>query len=218
MAECLISAENISKKYVEKVLFSQSSFGIQNGDKIGLMGINGSGKSTLLKILCDLEKPDSGQIITKNNISIDYLTQMPNLEKNNTIIEQIYSSKHQHFGLLKQYKRISDSLTHEYTESLYQQQLELQQKIERENAWDIDFKAKSMLTILGFSDLNISISTLSGGQLRRIDLARVLLDNPDILLLDEPTNHLDTDTIEWLQEYLINYKGTIIFVTHDRYF
>ncbi len=218
MADCVISVENISKKYAEKLLFNPVTFGIHEGEKIGLMGINGCGKSTLLKILSKLEYPDTGQIITQNNLKIDYLSQMPQLDKSLTILEQIYSSKHPHFSLLKDYKILSKQLEEEFSDDLYQKQLALQHQIEREHAWDIEYKAKSILTILGFENLEMPIASLSGGQQRRVDLARILLDKPDILLLDEPTNHLDTDVIEWLQDYLLNYKGTIIFVTHDRYF
>ena len=224
MADCIISAENIAKKYAEKTLFETTTIGIHAGDKIGLMGINGSGKSTLLKILCGEEYSDSGNIVMQNGLSLNYLPQLPRLDKNLTILEQIYKCRHPHFLLLKEYKKLSeklDELTDHQTEeykSTAKEHSRLLHKIESENAWDIEVKAKSVLTILGFTDLNLPIANLSGGQQRRVDLARVLLDKPDILLLDEPTNHLDTDTVEWLQEYLVNFKGTLVFVTHDRYF
>ena len=220
----ILIAENISKKYAEKVLFETTSFGIHQGDKIGLMGINGSGKSTLLKILCGQEYSDTGNIVVQNGLVMNYLTQSPLLDTDLTILEQIYHCRHPHFLLLKQYKAISDDLENIWDKNSeeYSQKSKIQntlfQKIEAENAWEIEIKARSILTILGFSDLHTPISNLSGGQQRRVDLARVLLDKPDILLLDEPTNHLDTDIIEWLQDYLIQYKGIIVFVTHDRYF
>lgn len=218
MANCVLSAENISKKYAEKVLFETTTFGIQSGEKIGLMGINGCGKSTLLKIICNQEYPDTGNIVIQKDVTLNYLSQTPKLNKELTVIEQIYNSKHPHFALLKKYKELSKRLENDFSDEIYQEQHKTLQLIERENAWDIDFKAKSMLSVFGFSNHDMPVSVLSGGQQRRLDLARTLLDSPDILLLDEPTNHLDTDTIEWLQEYLLNYNGTIIFVTHDRYF
>ena len=188
------------------------------------MGINGSGKSTLLKILYGEEIPDTGKIVISNGKTINYLSQKPILDDKLTILQQIYRCKHPHFLLLNEYKYLSELLEFTFDKKSAEyllnskKQNALYQKIEAEDAWEIEVKARSILTILGFTDLNIPINTLSGGQQRRVDLARVLLDTPDILLLDEPTNHLDTDIIEWLQDYLINYKGIIIFVTHDRYF
>ena len=272
MPDCVISLENISKKYSEKTLFECSTFGIEFGDKIGLLGINGSGKSTLLKIIYGEEHSDTGNIVVQNNLKINYLSQKPNLDSSLTVLEQIYQCEHPHFVLLRDYynsvnggtavgwrseiadtvnggtavgwrseiagtvnggtevgwrSEIADTVDGE-TEVGWRSEIAgtvngdtssvLLDRIERENAWEIEVKAKAILTILGFKDLHMPISTLSGGQQRRLDLARVLLDKPDIILLDEPTNHLDTDVIEWLQEYLISYKGTIIFITHDRYF
>ena len=236
MADCVVSLENISKRYAEKTLFETSTLGIEYGDKIGLLGINGCGKSTLLKIIYGVEFSDTGNVVVQKGQRISYLAQNPTLDNKLNIFEQIYQCEHPHFGLLREYKKINDELMlreggfsqtpslspnlYVLPESsdLYKRQTEIYQKIESVNAWEIEVKAKSILTILGFRDFEMSISSLSGGQQRRVDLARVLLDKPDILLLDEPTNHLDTDIIEWLQDYMIAYKGTIIFITHDRYF
>ena len=237
----MISLENISKKFADKTLFTSSTFGIHGGEKIGLMGINGSGKSTLLKMIYGEEPTDTGSIIQQNGLTLHYLSQAPQLDLNKTIYEQICSSNHPHFQLLKEYNLLLQNNTEA---DKYQKRSELSayssnsnskisclpsnhltstldklyQQIERENAWEIEIKAKALLTTLGFKNLNITIGNLSGGQQRRIDLAGVLLDSPDVILLDEPTNHLDTDIIEWLQDYLISYKGIVIFVTHDRYF
>ena len=218
MADCVISLENISKRYAEKTLFEPTTFGIESGDKIGLLGINGSGKSTLIKIIFGAEYSDTGNVVIQKGLKVNYLAQKPKLDKSLNILEQIYQCEHPHFVLLREYQSVNEELKQKDDEILFKKQNALYQQIEKENAWEIEVKAKSILTILGFTDLQMPIASLSGGQQRRIDLARVLLDKPDILLLDEPTNHLDTDIIEWLQDYMIAYKGTIIFITHDRYF
>ncbi|MCL2064466.1 MAG: ABC-F family ATP-binding cassette domain-containing protein [Candidatus Cloacimonetes bacterium] len=218
MADCVISLEKISKRYSEKTLFEPISFGIEAGDKIGLLGINGSGKSTLLKIINGSEYCDTGNVVIQKGLKVNFLSQSPNLNGDLTILEQIYQCEHPHFILLREYQKINSELRLQNSEILLKKQTALFQQIESQNAYDIEIKAKTILTILGFTDLQIPISNLSGGQQRRVDLARVLLDKPDIILLDEPTNHLDTDIIEWLQDYMIEYTGTIIFITHDRYF
>ncbi len=218
MSKNIISIEELNKSFAEKLICKDNSFGIFENEKIGLVGINGCGKSTLLKLLVGIEPADSGKITFRNNIRTGYLPQIPQLDPLKTIYEEIYFSDHPQFDLLRKYYRILNKLEDKPTKALEQEHHRIIKKIESNDAWKIEVKAKSILDKFGFSDINQKISTLSGGQKRRIDLARVLMDEPDVLLLDEPTNHLDIDTIEWFQEYLFNYKGTIIFITHDRYF
>jgi ATP-binding cassette subfamily F protein uup len=218
VAENIISVESISKRYAEKVLFDTSTFGINRGEKIGLLGINGCGKSTLLKILAQKESPDTGKVSFQSGTSLDYLPQNPELNPNLSILEQIYSGDHPHFRLLNEFYRISYLLEDSFSDEMYGKQQKLQHEIEIQQAWDIDHKAKATLTRFGLKSWEQKISNLSGGQRRKVDLVRVLLDEPDIILMDEPTNHLDTDIIEYLQQWMIDYKGTILFVTHDRYF
>ncbi len=218
MIENVISVENISKRYGEKLLFEPVTFGINKGEKIGILGINGSGKSSLLKVLAGVESPDSGRIVMQSGLHLDYLPQTPDLNEELSILQQIYSTDHPHFKLLNEYYQYSVLLENHYDADLYQKQTRLQAEIERCDAWTIDHKAKSTLTKFGLSFWDKKISQLSGGQKRKVDMVRVLLDEPDIILMDEPTNHLDTDIIEYLQEWMISYKGTILFVTHDRYF
>lgn len=218
VAENIISVENISKRYAEKQLFEQTTFGINKGEKIGLLGINGCGKSTLLKIIAGKESPDTGAIAFQSNTSLDYLPQNPELTPHFSILEQIYSGDHDHFKLLNEFYRLSYLLEKDFDQDIYNIHEKLQQEIEQQHAWDIDYKAKATLTRFGLQNWDAKINTLSGGQRRKVDLVRVLLDEPDIILMDEPTNHLDTDIIEYLQEWMISYKGTILFVTHDRYF
>ena len=218
MKKNLISIEGLQKTFPDKVICKDESFGIFAKDKIGLIGINGCGKTTLLKMIIGIEPVDSGKVVIRNNVKIGYLPQVPELDQELTIFEHIYFSDHPQFALLRQYHRNQEKLETLQDEQLESEQHKLLQRMDSEKTWDIEIKAKSILTKLGFSDLNLNIATLSGGQKRRLDLARVLMDEPEILILDEPTNHLDIDTIEWFQDFLINYKGALIFVTHDRYF
>ena len=218
MGKNIISIEELNKAFAEKLICKNNSFGIFENEKIGLVGINGCGKSTLLKLLIGIEPADSGNITFRKSIRAGYLPQIPQLDPDKTIYEEIYFSDHPQFDLLRKYYQILNKLETEPTKILEEEHHRIIKEIESKDAWKIEVKAKSILDKFGFDDINLKISTLSGGQKRRIDLARVLMDEPDVLLLDEPTNHLDLDTIEWFQDYLSNYKGTIIFVTHDRYF
>ena len=218
MSKNLISIEELNKAFAEKLICKNSSFGVFENEKIGLVGINGCGKSTLLKLLVGIEPADSGNITFRKGIRIGYLPQIPQLDLNKTIYEEIYFSDHPQFDLLRKYYEILNKLETSPSPVLEEEHHQIIREIEVNDAWKIEVKAKSILNKFGFDNVNLKISTLSGGQKRRIDLARVLMDEPDVLLLDEPTNHLDLDTIEWFQDYLSNYKGTIIFVTHDRYF
>ena len=220
MSKNIISIEKLTKSFAEKVICQDASFGIHENEKIGLIGINGCGKSTFLKMLTDKEPLDSGSIIYRSNTKIGYLPQIPELDNDLTVYQQIYYSNNPKYRLLRRYHQLEDKMKKSNIDlpELVTEQQRLMTEIEAKQVWDIEVKAKKFLDILGFSDLNINTGILSGGQKRRLDLARVLMDDPDILILDEPTNHLDVDIIEWLQEYLLNYKGIIIFVTHDRYF
>jgi ABC transport system ATP-binding/permease protein len=220
LSKNIISIEKLSKAYAEKNICENESFGIHEFDKIGLIGINGCGKSTFLKMLVGQENLDDGSIIFRNNIKLGYLPQIPDLDEELSIYEQIYYSDNPKYKLLRHYHKLENELKNSGSDMnrLAKEQQELMTKLNAAQAWEIEIKARKFLDIMGFSDISIRTGILSGGQKRRLDLARVLMDDPDVLILDEPTNHLDVDIIEWLQEYLMDYKGVIIFVTHDRYF
>jgi len=213
----IISVEDLNKSFSEIIICSNETFGIDDNEKIGLVGVNGCGKTTLLKMLIGTESPDNGNITFRNDIKIGYLPQIPQLDLDLSIYEQIYFSDNPKFRLLRKYYELTSFQKLDPSENNIELHTIMQQ-IEAADGWKIEHKAKSYLTKLGFHDLKIKTRILSGGQKRRLDLARVLLDEPDVLILDEPTNHLDLDTIEWFQDFLIEYNGVVIFVTHDRYF
>jgi ATP-binding cassette subfamily F protein uup len=179
----LLTIENMSKSFTERLLFDNVSLGINEGDKIGVIGINGTGKSTLLKIIAGLEEPDSGMVTRGNKVRIGYLAQTPLFDEKLTILQNVV----------------------------------LNQKAEEEYR-NLEGEASAMLIKLGIADVNAFPSILSGGQKKRVALVRTLLTPAEILVLDEPTNHLDNEMAEWLEDYLIKYRGAFIMVTHDRYF
>lgn len=214
----LISLENISKSYSEKVLVNNISLGINEGDKIGLIGVNGTGKSTLLKIIAGQEYVDSGNIIKPNKVRIEYLPQNPYYDENSTVIEQVFKGTSNEMKLLCDYQKILDKLSLNYNDDLNNELIKLQDKIDALNLWDLESEAKSVLTKLGVNNFNQKISELSGGQRKRISLASALITPCELLILDEPTNHLDNDTIDWLEEYLNSKNISLLMITHDRYF
>ncbi|MHC6180167.1 ABC-F family ATP-binding cassette domain-containing protein [Clostridium sp. JNZ X4-2] len=217
----LLTAENISKSYSEKILLDNISLGINEGDKIGIIGVNGTGKSTLLKILSGFETPDKGRIIRANKSELGYLPQNSDFNNSSetTVLEQIFRGSSPVMKLLREYKTILRLIKKDPDNVKLQNQIfNLNSKMEAENTWEIENQAKIILTKLGIVDFDAKISTLSGGQKKRIALASALITPSNILILDEPTNHLDDETIEWLEEFLISHKGALLMVTHDRFF
>lgn len=214
----LITLENITKSYSEKVLVNNISLGINDGEKIGLIGVNGTGKSTLLKIISGAEEPDSGTVTKPNKVRIEYLPQNPYYDENATVLEQVFKGTSNEMKLLRDYQSILDSLSENFNEDLNNDLIKLQEKIDALNLWDLESEAKSVLTKLGIVNFNQKIAELSGGQRKRISLASALITPCELLILDEPTNHLDNDTIDWLEEYLNNKNLSLLMITHDRYF
>lgn len=215
----LITAENISKSYSEKILFDNISLGINEGDKIGIIGINGTGKSTLLKVLAGIEKPDTGTITKANKAVTGYLPQNSYFEDDNTVIEQVFKGSSPIMTLLREYERSLKLLNaNPQDEKLQKSLLGLSSKMDAINAWEAESQAKTILSKLGINDFDAKVKTLSGGQKKRIALASALITPSDLLIMDEPTNHLDDETTEWLEEFLNKRKGAILMVTHDRFF
>ncbi len=214
----LITLENITKSYSEKVLVNNISLGINDGEKIGLIGVNGTGKSTLLKIISGAEEPDSGTVTKPNKVRIEYLPQNPYYDENATVLEQVFKGTSNEMKILRDYQSILDNLSENFNEDLNNDLIKLQEKIDALNLWDLESEAKSVLTKLGIVNFNQKIAELSGGQRKRISLASALITPCELLILDEPTNHLDNDTIDWLEEYLNNKNLSLLMITHDRYF
>lgn len=209
----LLTAESITKSYSEKTLINNISIGINEGDKIGVIGINGTGKTTLLKIIAGFEQPEAGKITKGNSVRIEYLPQNPDFDLNITVLEQVFKGDSPVIKLIREYE---EAVNNKNTPN--DRIIKLTQSMEGSNAWGIESEAKAILTRLGIVDFNAKISTLSGGQKKRIALAGALINPSDLLILDEPTNHLDDETIDWLEEYLNRRKGALLMVTHDRYF
>ena len=210
--------ENICKSYSEKKLIENLSFGINDGEKIGLIGVNGTGKSTLLKIVAGAEEIDSGKITKANRVRIEYLPQSPDYDENATVLEQVFKAESKELNLLGKYQDLLKKLEKEYSDKTNEELIKVQEQIDTMNLWDLENDAKAVLTKLGIDNFDQKVSELSGGQKKRISLASALITPCELLVLDEPTNHLDSDTIDWLEEYLNSRKGSLLMITHDRYF
>ncbi len=213
-----LSVENLSKHYGEKVLFENVAFGLDKGDKIALIANNGTGKSSMLKILAGRDVADSGTVVLRDGIRVGFLEQEPSLDENLTINELIREGNSEVLAVINEYERALEAQTADYNDRTHRDFEIASEKMDRIDAWDYERKLKELLSRFNITDLEQSIGTLSGGQRKRLALALVLLDNPDILLLDEPTNHLDIEMIEWLERFLQQSSVTLLMVTHDRYF
>jgi len=207
-----LSVENISKSFGDSVLFEDLSFGINKDQKIGFIAKNGTGKTTLLKIIASEESADSGNIIFRKNLKIAYLSQNEVLNENLSIEETIFDSDNTTLKVIEQYEK---ALKNHEDQDAYQKAFE---QMEQMNAWDFETQYKQILFKLKLDDLDQLVSSLSGGQKKRLALAITLLDQPELLILDEPTNHLDLEMIEWLEQYLKTQNSALFMVTHDRYF
>lgn len=214
-----LKAIGLSKSHGIKQLFKDISFTIREGEYVGLIGQNGSGKSSLMRILAGLDTADEGTIDKANDYRINYLPQEPVFNETDTIFEAVFSGDAPLIATVRRYEEAVVRLAMNSENIKYQEEYtRAEQEMNMKDAWQADVQYKTILNKLGLEDLNKKIGELSGGQVKRVGLAQVLMQAPDLLLLDEPTNHLDVDAIVWLEKYLAQYKGALLLVTHDRYF
>lgn len=206
-----LSVEEITKTFGDRVIFKNLTFGIEQGQKAAIVAKNGKGKTTLLKCLLGQEAIDEGRIVFRKELRIAFMEQSDDLDSSNTILEEVFSHDLPELKAVKDYNRAMRLNDEELIQNSFEAITEL-------NAWDIEVRVNQILSILKIDDTDQKVSTLSGGQKKRVALAKVLIAEPDFLILDEPTNHLDLDMIEWLESYLSKSSATILMVTHDRYF
>ncbi|MCU6797968.1 ABC-F family ATP-binding cassette domain-containing protein [Paenibacillus sp. WQ 127069] len=215
----ILSIEHFHKSYGEKVLFDDLTFGIDERQRIGLVGVNGTGKSSLLKAIAGLEPVDSGKMSHSNHFRAEYLPQNPQFDKESTVLEQVFYGDTPLMQTLREYEVALDALQVEpENEKLQERLFAVQHRMDTLNAWEASTTAKTVLTRLGIVNFSQKVGLLSGGQRKRVAMARVLIQPADLLILDEPTNHIDHSTVEWLEEFLSKWKGALLLVTHDRYF
>tara|TARA_B110000503_G_C7172703_1_gene425161 strand:+ start:3393 stop:5276 length:1884 start_codon:yes stop_codon:yes gene_type:complete len=211
-----LSVERLTKSFDEKKLFEGITFGLEQGQKAALVGVNGCGKSTLLKVIAGLLHPDSGEVSFRKGLKISILTQNPEFEDNETVMQAVFSEERPELNAIRDYELAL--LKMEQNPELVIDISDLIERIDALNAWDFEHQVKQLLGKLGIHSLEQRMGELSGGQKKRVALAQALVVNPNVLILDEPTNHLDLETIEWLEEYLATQNLTLLMVTHDRYF
>ena len=211
----IFSLENLSKTWSGgKTLFENINLSFLPNAKIGIVGVNGSGKSTFLKILSGIDKEYNGEIIAAKGIKVGYLAQEPELDITKNVFENVSEGAKEKLSLIDKYNELSMNYSEEIADDL----AKLQDEIEARDLWDLDSKIEQAMDALRCPDKSKDIDKLSGGEKRRVAICKLLLEEPDLLLLDEPTNHLDPETVAWLENYLKNYKGTVILITHDRFF
>jgi sulfate-transporting ATPase len=223
----IFSMNRVNKSFASnnKQVLKNINLSFFYGAKIGIIGLNGSGKSTLLKIIAGIDKSFQGDVHFSNDYSIGYLEQEPLMDESKTVLEVVKEGMQEAVDLIAEYNSINDQfgLPEVYEdadamEKLMNKQGKLQDEIDAVGAWDLETKLNIAMDALRCPDSDKSVNVLSGGERRRVALCRLLLKEPDILLLDEPTNHLDAESVHWLEQHLQQYKGTVIAITHDRYF
>ncbi|MFI8104346.1 energy-dependent translational throttle protein EttA [Streptomyces sp. NPDC086023] len=218
MAEFIYTMRKARKAHGDKVILDDVFLNFLPGAKIGVVGPNGAGKSTVLKIMAGIEQPSNGDAFLTPGYSVGILMQEPKLDESKTVLENVQDGVAEIKGKLDRFNAIAEEMATNYTDELMEEMGKLQEDLDHANAWDLDAQLEQAMDALGCPPADWPVTTLSGGEKRRVALCKLLLEAPDLLLLDEPTNHLDAESVNWLEQHLAQYKGCVVAVTHDRYF
>ena len=218
MPEYIYTMQNVRKAHGDKVVLDNVSGSFLPGAKIGVVGPNGSGKSTLLKIMAGIEQPSNGEARLMPGFTVGLLAQEPHLDESKTVLENVEDGVAETKAMLNRFNEIAEQMATDYSDALLEEMGKLQEQLDHRNAWDLDSQLEQAMDALRCPPGDADVTQLSGGEKRRVALCKILLEAPDLLLLDEPTNHLDAESVNWLEQHLANYAGTIIAITHDRYF
>ncbi|MEU1803498.1 energy-dependent translational throttle protein EttA [Streptomyces sp. NPDC019937] len=218
MAEFIYTMRKARKAHGDKVILDDVTLSFLPGAKIGVVGPNGAGKSTVLKIMAGLEQPSNGDAFLSPGYSVGILLQEPPLDESKTVLENVQDGVAETKGKLDRFNEIAEQMATDYSDALLEEMGKLQEELDHANAWDMDAQLEQAMDALGCPPGDSPVTTLSGGEKRRVALCKLLLEAPDLLLLDEPTNHLDAESVQWLEQHLAKYAGTVVAITHDRYF
>ncbi|WP_181807117.1 energy-dependent translational throttle protein EttA [Streptomyces shenzhenensis] len=218
MAEFIYTMRKARKAHGDKVILDDVTLNFLPGAKIGVVGPNGAGKSTVLKIMAGIEQPSNGDAFLSPGYSVGILMQEPELNEEKTVLENVQEGVAEIKGKLDRFNEIAELMATDYSDALLDEMGKLQEELDHANAWDLDAQLEQAMDALGCPPGDWPVTTLSGGEKRRVALCKLLLEAPDLLLLDEPTNHLDAESVNWLEQHLAKYEGTVVAITHDRYF
>ncbi|MBN1446806.1 MAG: ABC-F family ATP-binding cassette domain-containing protein, partial [Bacteroidetes bacterium] len=214
----LFSATNLSKTFHDHPLFTDVSFGMEEGERVGIIGRNGVGKTTLLRLIAGIETPDAGTVAFNSRVTFEYLEQMPFFPRQQTVLDAVTESRRELRALLDRHAELCTLIGRSHDHTLQRELDDVTERIEHAHGWTLETDARIILQKLGVSEFDADVRRLSGGQRKRVALARALLHDPDLLILDEPTNHLDADSVQWLQDRLQQSPRALLLITHDRYF